>query len=88
MADEPVVVTNFEPMKLGNNVEDKTRRTSCTPNSQGSQLGLLSSKVIVRCEGVKLNQSDSLRDSHEVQVKTIAWEAQARNFGKGVTSLA
>jgi len=57
VADEPVVVINFEPMKPGNSVEDKTRRTSCM-YKHDSQFDLSAPKVLLRCEGVKLNQSD------------------------------
>lgn len=40
MADEPVVVINFEPVKLGNNVEDKTRGTICKGKCNSSQIDL------------------------------------------------
>ena len=48
MADEPVVVMKFWPMKPGNSVEDKTGTTV-----SGGLTGSVSSKAIQECEGVK-----------------------------------
>ena len=48
VADEPVVVKKFRPMKAGNCVEDKTGMTAV-----GDTAGCQSSKVADQCEGVK-----------------------------------
>lgn len=55
---------------------------------KASQLDLPAPKVLVSCEGAKLNQSVSLQGGVKVQVKTIVGEAPMRNYGKVVTSLA
>jgi hypothetical protein len=46
VADEPVVVMKFWPVKAGNSVEDKTRTTA-----GGGSAGLCWSKALIRCEG-------------------------------------
>ena len=48
MADEPVVVLKSRPVKASNGVEDKTKTTA-----DGDSAGLLPSKGVVKCEGVK-----------------------------------
>lgn len=48
LADEPVVVMKFQPVKPGNSVEDKTGTT----NSVG-ELGSCWSKANMKCEGEK-----------------------------------
>ena len=48
MADESVVVWKSRPMKASNGVEDKTKTTV-----DGGSTGLLPSKGVVKCEGVK-----------------------------------
>ena len=50
MADEPVVVTNPQPVKAGNRPEDKTEGT----------LHHVAAKSLYVCEGAKINQSMQL----------------------------
>jgi hypothetical protein len=49
VADEPVVVIKFLPMKAGNSLEEKTGMTKCE-----SFWVLYSSKDLQQCEGAKL----------------------------------
>ncbi|KGE84873.1 hypothetical protein IX84_00760 [Phaeodactylibacter xiamenensis] len=55
---------------------------------KASQLDLSAPKVLVSCEGAKLNQSVSLQGVVKVQVKTIVGGTPMRNYGKVVTSPA
>ena len=48
MADEPVVVMKFQPVKAGNRAEDKTETIM-----DGGSMSLWQSKAAARCEGVK-----------------------------------